>query len=481
MYVVYIINMDTNMKLIKALAMKKYRQALKEKNPEEYLAKQRMQKAKIRKTRKTADFHGIEFELPVSPTPSEEPMHVEHVLVEPQYAVEHMLVEPQYAIDAEPPEGEHVLIEPQYAVDAEPPEGEHMLVEPQYVTLSALDFDAEPPEGEPISICPAMTEPPQEFLELSTDSLLSNALPVELLTLKRYVNDINRLSKIITNKPMEQDMLFLMDVPTVQNCIETLYKNYNTITSYYKSIVSVLRRVNFDVDIIEKYSILMMASKKQAEDLRGENHLTKRERLNYVEWPELLNMSIIDKSPEDQLLYTLVTALPVRRLDYKYLTLADNTMKLSKRLNYIIVNNGTPSKLIYNNFKTAKSHGGLVIDLNQNDTQFFNYTAVREAISNWFNKSPCELGKLIFPTTTGTVYSDFSRRFHMLFNNFEPRLVSSNILRYSYLTHIHQQDICLNTLKVLAKHMSSSVVEGLAYRKFKSPEQKLEFLNSSDA
>lgn len=433
--------MNTDSKAIKALAMKKYRQALKDKDPEAYLAKQKIQKAKIRKTRKTANFHGMEIELPPSPTPSEEPMQGEHVLIEPQYAVEHMLVEPQYAV-------------------------EHVLVEPQYVTLSSLDF-------EPIE--------PIKSIELSTDSLLSNALPVEPLTLKRYVDDINRLSKIITNKPMEQDMLFLMDVPTVQNCIETLYKNYNTITSYYKSIVSVLRRVNYDADTIEKYSVLMMAAKKQAEDLRGENHLTKREKLNYVEWPEILNMSIIDKSPEDQLLYTLVTALPVRRLDYKYLTLADNTMKLSKRLNYIIVNNGIPSKLIYNNFKTSKSHGGLVIDLNQNDTQFFNYTAVRDAILNWFNKSPCELGKLIFPTTTNTVYSDFSRRFHMLFNNFEPRLVSSNILRYSYLSYIHQQDICLNTLKILAKFMSSSVVEGLAYRKFKSPEQKLEFLNSADA
>lgn len=439
--------MDTDMKAIKALAMKKYRQALKDKDPEAYLAKQKTQKAKIRKTKKMADFHGIEVELPVSPTPtlSEELPEGE----EPQYPL--LIVKAQ---------------EPQYAVDAEPPEGEHVLVEPQYVTLSSSDFD-------PI-------EPPQEFLELSTDSLLSNAMPVEPLTLKRYIDDINRLSKIITNKPMEQDMLFLMDVPTVQNCIETLYKNYNTITSYYKSIVSVLRRVNYDIDTIEKYSVLMMAAKKQAEDLRGENHLTKREKLNYVEWPEILNMSIIDKSPEDQLLYTLVTALPVRRLDYKYLTLADNTMKLSKRLNYIIVNNGIPSKLIYNNFKTSKSHGGLVIDLNQNDTQFFNYTAVRESISNWFNKTPCVLGKLIFPTTTNTVYSDFSRRFHILFNNFEPRLVSSNILRYSYLTHIHQQDICLNTLKILAKHMSSSVVEGLAYRKFKTAEEKSAFLNSSD-
>ena len=431
--------MNTDMKAIKALAMKKYRQALKDKDPEAYLAKQKIQKAKVRKTKKTANFHGMEIEIPPSPTPSEEPMYVEHVKAQdPQYAIENMLVEPQYAI-------ENMLVE-----------------EPQYATLSASDFD------------------PIKSIELSTDSLLSNALPVEPLTLKRYVDDINRLSKIITNKPMEQDMLFLMDVMTVQNCIETLYKNYNTITSYYKSIVSVLRRVNYDIDTIEKYSVLMMAAKKQAEDLRGENHLTKREKLNYVEWPEILNMSIIDKSPEDQLLYTLVTALPVRRLDYKYLTLADNTVKLSKRLNYIIVNNGTPSKLIYNNFKTSKSHGGLVIDLNQNDTQFFNYTAVRDAVLNWFNKTPCEMGKLIFPTTTNTVYTDFSRRFHMLFNNFEPRLVSSNILRYSYLTHIHQQDICLNMLKILAKFMSSSVVEGLAYRKFKNPEQKLEFLNSVD-
>lgn len=385
----------SNNKSKKSLQMKKYRQALKDKDPVGYLLKQRESKNKSRKLKKEitdvliADFHGLDIPM----------------------------------------------------VDL-----------PKSVNLP-------------------------KTVELSTVNLVNADAPaVEPATLNKYMLNIRRLSDNITNVEFESNMKFLLDVPTVQNYIELTYSNVNTQIQYYKSIVGVIRRLNFDAELVDKYAELMMEAKSQSDAIRGENRLSKSELLNYVEWPEILNMTISNLSAEDQLLYTLLTSLPPRRLDYKYLKVADGSAKLSKKFNYLIINNGMPSKLIYYNFKTAKSHGALTIDLNGNDeSPYFNYSIVREAINAWYKASPCVVGDLVFKNSDGNIYFDFSKRLHKLFQQFEPKLISTNILRHAYLTHIYNLDVNLNTLKKIAQYMSNSVLEGLVYRKFKSPEEKSAF------
>ena len=406
-------DISNNQKLKKSLQMKKYRLALKEKDPVAYLLKQKESKSKNRKLKKDADipmanFHGIEI-----------PMDVET----------------------------------------------HQTIAEKPIEVNETPM---------VDLCSLV-----KSIELPTVNLVNADAPaVEVSTLKRYLDNIRRLSDKITNEPMQPDMLFLKDVPVIQNYINLTYKNINTKMQYYKSIVSITRRLNFDTELINKYAELMMECKKQSDVVKGANLLSKSELVNYIDWSEILNMDIINLSAEDQLLYTLLTALPPRRLDYKYLKVADSSVKLSKKFNYLIINNGMPSKLIYYNFKTIKSHGPLTIDLNSNDeSPYFNYSLVREAIDAWYKVSSCVIGELVFKNSDGNIYFDFSKRLHKLFQQFEPKLISTNILRHAYLTHIHSQDVNLNILKKIATYMSNSVLEGLAYRKFKNAEEKSAFEN----
>ena len=218
----------------------------------------------------------------------------------------------------------------------------------------------------------------------------------------------------------------------------------------------------------------MMDEKKKNDVLVGENTLSKNEILNFVEWNEILNMDTTGLTPTEYLLYILYTALPPRRLDFKYLkliklTTEDPSPKLSKKFNYLIINSfSIPSKLIYNNYKTSKIYGQFVIDLNLNDKTFFYYSLVREAVINWLKTTETQTDELIFPTLAGEVYDDFSRTINKVFKYFQPKLISANILRHSFLTHVHNQsDITSNTLKDIAQYMSNSVSGGLDYRKFK--------------
>lgn len=397
-------DISNNNKSKKSLQMKKYRQALKDKDPVGYLLKQKESKNKSRKLKKDIDINLCSL-----------------------------------------PKSDDVLI----------------------ADFHGLDI--------PMVDLPKSVDLPKNVL--STVNLVNADAPaVEPATLNKYMLNIRRLSDNITNIEFESDMKFLLDVPTVQNYIELTYSNVNTQIQYYKSIVGVIRRLKFDAELVDKYAKLMMEAKSQSDAIRGENRLTKKELANYVEWSEILNMTISSLSVEDQLLYTLLTALPPRRLDYKYLKVADGSAKLSKKFNYLIINNGMPSKLIYYNFKTAKSHGALTIDLNSNDeSPYFNYSLVREAINNWYKASPCVVGELVFKNSDGNLYSDFSKRLHKLFQQFEPKLISTNILRHAFLTHVYNQDVNLNTLKKVAQYMSNSVLEGLAYRKFKNDEEKSAF------
>ena len=64
-----------------------------------------------------------------------------------------------------------------------------------------------------------------------------------------------------------------------------------------------------------------MKYKTENNEERGENILSDREQKNYVEWTDILMMPTENLDDEDNLLYTLYSAIPPRRLEYKYLKL----------------------------------------------------------------------------------------------------------------------------------------------------------------
>ena len=71
---------------------------------------------------------------------------------------------------------------------------------------------------------------------------------------------------------------------------------------------------------------------------------------------------------------------------------------------------------------------------------------------------------------------DFTRRIHEAFKPLSPKLISSNILRHSFLSwSFNRKDVSINTIQMLARYMSHSPLEALSYRRFKNDKERDEF------
>ena len=125
---------------------------------------------------------------------------------------------------------------------------------------------------------------------------------------------------------------------------------------------------------------------------------------------------------EDNLLYTLYTAIPPRRLEYKYLKLVKGKTqayidKLSKEYNYLVVDaKNKAQSLIFHKYKTAKRYTTFVINLTEPDLlPYLKFSLVRDAVKRFCDATKITNGELVFPDTFGKVYIDFTRRVNECF------------------------------------------------------------------
>ena len=94
------------------------------------------------------------------------------------------------------------------------------------------------------------------------------------------------------------------------------------------------------------------------------------------------------------------------------------------------------------------------------------FTLVRDAVKQFCDATKINNGELVFPDMFGKVYIDFTRRLNDCFR--------VNLSQHSFLSWSYQKsDISVNTIKMLAKYLGNSVLEGLSYRKFKNPAEKI--------
>ena len=124
----------------------------------------------------------------------------------------------------------------------------------------------------------------------------------------------------------------LYGIDAVKEFIEHKYSKPSTRTDYFKSNASIRKRISTYEYLAKQYSKLMMTEKNKYDDEKGSNELTEREKLNYVEWTDILKMPTHKLNDENYLLYKLYTALPPRRLELKYLKL------IRENLKYMLIN-----------------------------------------------------------------------------------------------------------------------------------------------
>ena len=290
------------------------------------------------------------------------------------------------------------------------------------------------------------------------------------------MKNIFRVYKALSDETVwDGNIDWLHNTSVVIEHINKTYKTDATRLNYFKSIVSILKRLKGYEDLSKIYSKEMTQLKIKVDEKAGSNKLTQREEKNFVQWSELASLDQFD-TDEDRLLHALYTAIPPRRHDYKYLKLVKikqqkKKQTLDKNFNWLVLNKqGNPIEIIINNYKTKKRYGTFTIDLRQSDQlPIFNFSKIRNIIKKFVSSSGINSGELVFPTTDGKVYTTFSRRIEYVFRS-TGKNVSSNILRHSFITHYSNKNISLNTIKLLAKYLGHSPTEFLSYRKLNAEE-----------
>ena len=314
---------------------------------------------------------------------------------------------------------------------------------------------------------------------MSTINLIKKAGPkIDRLTLEKYAKSIIRLYEALSDEKFDGDLTFLYNFDAVSEYIDNNYKTVGNKLSYYKNIVSFLKRIVGFEEIAEQYAVKMRELKNIYDEDKGKNELCDRESKNYVSWDTIMAYKTDKLNEEDTLLVNLYRYLPPRRLDPKFLTYVKIKNKkqldeLDKNFNYITFDKlGNPTSIIYNNYKTKKRYRQQVFDITQPDKlPIFNYSGLRKSITDFTKSTKFEDMDLFFPDMKSKVYSDFSRRIAYSFRFLKGKEISSNVLRHSFIQYYSTKQLNTNTLKLVAWYMSHSLQEQLEYRRFDSKQE----------
>ena len=91
---------------------------------------------------------------------------------------------------------------------------------------------------------------------MSTINLIKKAGPkIDRLTLEKYAKSIIRLYEALSDEKFDGDLTFLYNFDAVSEYIDNNYKTVGNKLSYYKNIVSFLKRIVGFEEIAEQYAV----------------------------------------------------------------------------------------------------------------------------------------------------------------------------------------------------------------------------------
>lgn len=462
----------------KAQQMREYRQKLKKADPEAYLNKQRIQKRKVRAKQNAKEEKEIiykEYDIPESEKKT--PVKIKVIRKPPPLPA---TLPPD--LDEMPPPLPKTAPPSLYKTkniikEVEKELNDFKYEKPVYDVKKFVNKD----KVKRSQIEQIGNEVLQDLVKRMdrTNLIKSSGPKINEASLKKYANNIKRLYENMMKEPFDGDISFLYSIDAVKEFIENKYSKPSTRTDYFKSVASILKRINTYDDLAKQYSKLMMLEKNKYDDEKGNNELSAREKKNYVEWNDILNMPTDKLNDKNYLLYKLYTALPPRRLELKYLKLIKGKTKsyvdkLSKEYNYVVVDaKNNAQQIIYNKYKTSKVYKQFVVDLTQDDMPYLMFSEVRDAVKRFIQGSDIKHNDFLFPNSEGDIYVDFTRVIHEAFKPLSPKKISSNILRHSFLSWVYNHKvISINVMQMLAKYMSHSPLEALSYRRFKNDNER---------
>jgi site-specific recombinase XerD len=285
-----------------------------------------------------------------------------------------------------------------------------------------------------------------------------------LKTIADYQNQIRILHKKMNPKVKFdcKNYEFLRDVNKVIKFIKDNYKPASQ-SKKINSITSILKRLKGFNKEYNEYSKINISTAQALSANIDTNQLSTAQRKQYLPWADILQAEAKITAKRDKMLYSLYTKIPPRRLEYRTLLLTQGQPK-STDVNYLVMNKGTPEKIILNNYKTAHLYKQYVIDLSR-------YESLQQAIKAYIKSAGIYSGDYLFRKKAENQpisQSYFSRMLQTLFNKYTGKKISVNLLRHSFITDTRKSKLSVADKKNIARQMGHSVGMADKYEKFEN-------------
>jgi hypothetical protein len=304
---------------------------------------------------------------------------------------------------------------------------------------------------------------------LSKNSTINKKGKIKKETLDQYLRKINQIHIQLYDRQLDYNNFdFLQDTDRIINHIINKYGlETSSSLSYMIAITAILNRLEgwekeHKIYYDKMIQLYQLHTKKQ-----GENKLTDTEKKNYLPYEEILKFKPTDV--QSKAIYALYVYLPPRRNEYKdfKIKFGNNVEinKLDKKFNWYLYN---LNKLVFNTYKTDKIYGQQIIDLNDKDTSYAQYSKVKLALKNMTTES---LGgwsyndnDILFPTNKGTIHKNWSVVVKNVFTIGNKQL-SVNLLRHSFISNFLKTARSSNVMEKVANIMAHSIDMQSRYRK----------------
>lgn len=281
-----------------------------------------------------------------------------------------------------------------------------------------------------------------------------------------YVKNLQRLNN---EKPLA-NFNFLKEPSKILDMLKD-YKE-TTKRAYLISIVSALRSDEKYLKLYKVYRDMMENKNKELREKSATNEMTEQQKQNWISWDEVKTAynklkELVDKltTPLNEREYNILLNYMVlslyyhispRRNDYGNMNIV-KVLPTDESLNYLVYDN-VKNKFVFNNFKTAKKEGQIIVDIPDELNQVLKIYLKHHPLLKEKSK-----GKVLKATNepflvqyNGEPVGKHSNGITRVLNRiFSPKKVSSSMLRHIYLSDKYGDT--LNEMKKDSTNMSHSL------------------------
>jgi len=291
-----------------------------------------------------------------------------------------------------------------------------------------------------------------------TDSDLPKTIKIEL---KKVFNDNSNINdELILN-----ELTYINDDinKTIQR-IRLLYINDNSFKTYLNILVVITSHLKtLDETIYQTLSKITTYTNNDIQYKRQDNILEEKDKDKIINLDKATIMSNIEliENIDDKLIFALYTLMPSRRLEWRLMTITNETnINKLKDSNYIIVSTN-PKKVVFNIYKTYKTYEKQVFDITDKD--------LNDIIDRYIVINELKEGDYLFHLRRNKKEvikeSVFSLKISKIFELIYGVNISVRFIRMSWSNWINSQALSLNKKKRLIEMMGHSYNESQKYIK----------------